>query len=206
MFQERLKLARNNANISQKELAKRLFISQQAYAKYETGASSPNPETMKNIASELNVTTDFLTGNDELSSSIAENPSKGIKIPVLGRVAAGIPIEAIEDVLDFEEITPEMASKGEHFALQIKGDSMEPRIKDGDVVIVRRQSDVDSGQIAIVMVNGDDATCKKYVKHDNGISLLSMNPAYSPMFYTCEEVEKKPIVILGRVVELRAKF
>ena len=83
---------------------------------------------------------------------------------------------------------------------------MEPKISDGDVVIVRRQSDVDSGQIAIVLVNGDDATCKKYVKHENGISLISSNPVYAPMFYTFEEIAKKPIVILGRVVELRAKF
>ena len=204
MFQDRLRAARSAAGLSQKALAEKLFISQQAYAKYETGASSPNPDTMRNIAYYLNTTTDYLTGNDEYQDT--SNPKKGIKIPVLGRVAAGIPIEAIEDVLDFEEITPEMAAKGEHFALQLNGDSMEPRMKDGDVVIVRKQSDVDSGQIAIVLVNGDDATCKKFVKHENGISLVSLNPAYSPMFYTFGEIEKIPITILGRVVELRAKF
>lgn len=83
---------------------------------------------------------------------------------------------------------------------------MEPRIKSGDVVIVRKQDIVDSGDIAIVMVNGDDATCKKFVKHKNGVSLVSMNPAYTPMFYTMDEVESLPVRVLGRVMELRAKF
>ena len=83
---------------------------------------------------------------------------------------------------------------------------MEPRIKEGDVVIVKQQDDVESGQVAIVLINGDDATCKKFVKHDNGISLVSYNPAYSPMFFTPEEIKTKPIRIIGRVVELRGKF
>lgn len=206
MFQIRLKELRELNKLSQKKLSQKMNVAQSTVAMWENGKNKPEFQTLLKLSELFNVSVDYLTGSAELSSNYDTNPKKGIKIPVLGRVAAGIPIEAIEDVLDFEEITPEMASKGEHFALQIKGDSMEPRIKDGDVVIVRRQSDVDSGQIAIVLVNGDDATCKKYVKHDNGISLISMNPAYSPMFYTCEEVEKKPIVILGRVIELRAKF
>lgn len=185
------------------KVSKNTGVSQSTLSDWKRGISTPKQDKLQKIADYFHVPVSYFYNDTE---NIQDTPKKGIKIPVLGRVAAGIPIEAIEDVLDFEEITPEMASKGEHFALQIKGDSMEPRIKDGDVVIVRRQSDVDSGQVAIVLVNGDDATCKKYVKHENGISLVSMNPAYSPMFYTCEEVSKKPIVILGRVIELRAKF
>ena len=185
------------------KVSKNTGVSQSTLSDWKRGISTPKQDKLKKIADYFHVPVSYFYNDTE---NIQDSSKKGIKIPVLGRVAAGIPIEAIEDVLDFEEITPEMASKGEHFALQIKGDSMEPKISDGDVVIVRRQSDVDSGQIAIVMVNGDDATCKKYVKHDNGISLVSMNPAYSPMFYTYEEVEKKPIIILGRVIELRAKF
>lgn len=126
------------------------------------------------------------------------------KIPVLGRVAAGIPLEMIEDIIDEEEIPGDMV--GEYFALQIKGDSMEPKISNGDVVIVRQQPDVESGQIAIVTVNGDDATCKRVMKYSDGIMLLSNNPNYAPMQFTKEEIENKPIKILGKVVELRAKF
>ena len=83
---------------------------------------------------------------------------------------------------------------------------MEPKISDGDVVIVRKQPDCDSGQIAIVCVNGDHATCKKIMKQSTGILLKPLNPSYDPMFYTNEEIESIPITILGRVVELRAKF
>lgn len=204
MFQIRLKELREQNNLSQKRLSQKMNVAQSTVAMWENGKNKPEFNTLLRLAEIFGVSVDYLTGNDEYQDT--SNPKKGIKIPVLGRVAAGIPIEAIEDVLDFEEITPEMAAKGEHFALQIKGDSMEPKISDGDVVIVRQQPDVDSGQIAIVMVNGDDATCKKYVKHENGISLVSLNPAYSPMFYTFSEIEKMPITILGRVVELRAKF
>ena len=133
--------------------------------------------------------------------------TQGIKIPVLGRVAAGIPITAITDILDYEEISPEMIKDGsEYFALSIKGDSMEPKISEGDVVIVRKQEDCESGQIAIVQINGDEATCKKLVKKSNGIVLQSFNPAYEPMYFSAEEIEELPLKVIGRVVELRAKF
>lgn len=132
--------------------------------------------------------------------------TKGIKIPVLGEVAAGLPISAIEDILDYEEITPEMAKTGEFFGLKIKGRSMEPRILAGDIVIVKQQSDVDSGDIAIVLVNGDSATCKKIQKKDNGIMLIPLNPDYETDFYTIDEILEKPVTIIGKVVELRGKF
>ena len=129
------------------------------------------------------------------------------RIPVLGNVAAGIPLEAIEDIIDYEEIPEQMAHDSfEYFALQIKGQSMEPKISDGDVVIVRKQPDVDSGQIAIVCVNGDHATCKKVMKQPGGILLQPLNPAFTPTFYSNDDIVNIPITILGRVVELRAKF
>lgn len=98
------------------------------------------------------------------------------------------------------------ASDGEYFGLQIKGHSMEPKISDGDIVIVRRQPDVDSGDIAVVLVNGDDATVKRVKKSPQGVTLIPSNPAYEPMYYTNAEIESLPVKILGRVVELRAKL
>lgn len=124
-------------------------------------------------------------------------------IPVLGRVAAGIPAEMIEDVIDYEEIDDAV---GEAFALVIAGDSMEPKLSRGDVVIVRRQEDVESGEIAVVTVNGDDATCKRVIKRDDGILLVSLNPAYDPQFYSCEDIRTLPVTVLGRVVEARCKL
>ena len=133
-------------------------------------------------------------------------PSKGVQIPVLGDVAAGIPIEAIEDIIDYEEIDEDLASKGEFFGLRIKGNSMSPRIQSGDVVIVRVQSDAESGDIVIAKVNGDDACCKRLQKHDEGINLISLNPEYEPMFFSKKDIADIPVHIIGKVVELRGKF
>lgn len=88
----------------------------------------------------------------------------GYKIPVLGTIPAGIPIEAVEEILDYEEIPQEWATQGEYFGLKVKGNSMEPRIMNGDVVICRKQSDAESGNVCVIMVNGNDATLKQIKK------------------------------------------
>lgn len=130
---------------------------------------------------------------------------KAILVPVLGKVAAGIPISAIEDVLDYEEISEKLARTGSFFALKIKGDSMQPKIENGSVVIVRQQEDADSGNIVVALVNGDDAVCKKLVKTPNGLQLVSLNPAYNPIFYSNDEIDNIPVKIIGKVVEIRTK-
>lgn len=201
MFNERLKTLRIQRKMTQSELAKKIYISQPAYSKYEVGTASPNPETLSKIADALDVSVDYLLGSD----SQPARPGY-IRVPVLGRVSAGIPIDAIEEVIDWEDISAEAAGDGEYFGLQIKGHSMEPKISDGDVVIVRRQPDVDSGDIAVVLVNGDDATVKRIKKSPQGVTLIPSNPAYEPMYYSNEEIESLPVQILGRVVELRAKL
>ncbi len=207
-FGEKIKLLRTDRNMSQEEFASLLGTSKQVISRYELGQTTPKIGVAAEWCKILSVNLDSMLDDSKgvYDSAITHTHSKGVKIPVLGQVVAGLPLEAIQDILDYEEISPDMAETGNFFALQIKGDSMEPRIKAGDVVIVRQQSDVESGQIAIVLVNGDEATCKKYVKHENGISLVSFNAAYPPMFYTPEEIEKKPVRIIGRVVELRGKF
>ena len=130
----------------------------------------------------------------------------GVAINVLGRVAAGIPINAITEIIDTEEISEDLAKTGDFFALKIKGDSMEPRIVDGDVVIVKQQEDAENGDTVIALVNGDDAVCKRLRKYRDGLELISNNPAYAPMFFDKETIETKPVRIIGKVVELRGKF
>ena len=127
-------------------------------------------------------------------------------IPILGKVAAGYPIEAVENIIDYEEISEVMARQGEFFALRIQGDSMQPKFSEGDVVIVRKQETVDNGDIAIIMVNGDEATIKKIQRFDGGINLIPTNPAYNIITYTNKEIIDLPVKCLGKVVELRAKF
>ena len=99
-----------------------------------------------------------------------------------------------------------MAKTGEFFGLRIKGDSMQPRIVEGDVVIVRSQNDAESGDVVIVQVNGDQATCKRLAKYQTGISLISFNPMYEPMCFSNEEIASKPVEIIGKVIENRQKY
>lgn len=148
----------------------------------------------------------FITGELTRFSKNSLEDKPHYLVPVLGTVRAGAPMEAVENIIDYEEISEDMARQGEFFALQIKGDSMEPKISEGDVVIVRKQSDVDSGNIAIVLVNGEEATIKKIQKFDGGINLIPSNPSYDVRTYTNEQIESLPVQILGKVVELRAKF
>ncbi|MCI8749593.1 MAG: repressor LexA [Lachnospiraceae bacterium] len=131
---------------------------------------------------------------------------KGVTINVLGRVAAGIPLEAIENIIDTEEITEELAKTGNFFGLQIHGDSMIPNICDGDIVIVRQQEDAENGEIVIATVNGTDATCKRLRKYKGGIELIANNPTYEPLDFSNKEIIEKPVKIIGKVIELRRKF
>ena len=147
----------------------------------------------------------MVDGNTQINLDDTIVGKKAIRVPVLGKVAAGIPISAVEDVLDYEEISDTLAHTGTFFALKIKGDSMSPKIENGSVVIVRQQETADNGSIVVALVNGDDAVCKRLVKNKNGIQLVSINPAYDPLFFTNEECDAIPVKIVGKVVEIRTK-
>lgn len=157
------------------------------------------PDVQEALAEALDTTVEYLNGETD-----DPRPQKrGVKIPVYGQVAAGIPIDAITDIEDYEEITAETAAGGEYAALRIHGDSMEPRIWDGDTVIVRLQNTAETGDTAIVIINGDSATCKKIKKTPEGVLLVPLNQKYEPLFYTNAEIETLPVLIWGKVVEVR---
>lgn len=200
----RIKKLRIENKISQLKLAKILNVHQTAISQWETGRTTPDIEIAKQMAAYFNVTLDYLLENT--STNVQSKRKTGIKIPVFGSVAAGIPIEAITDIEDYEEITEETAAKGDYFALRIKGTSMEPDIKEGSVVIVRQQSYIDDGRVAIVLINGDEATCKRVQKTPDGILLMSNNPSFQPMFFTNQQIEDLPIRIIGQVEECRTKI
>lgn len=205
---ERIKMLREKCGMSQQELAEKVgFKTASAVNKIELGLRDLNQTKIMAFAKALHTTPAYLMGWDEEREIQSDRQKrKGVKIPVLGHVVAGIQIDAVEEILDYEEISPEMARQGEFFALQVKGDSMEPKFSDGDVVIVRKQEDVDSGDIAIILVNGDEATIKKVQKFDGGINLVPTNSAYPVLTYTNKEIEQLPVRVIGKVVELRAKF
>lgn len=198
-----IKRLREEKGLSQDALAKLTgYTDRSSITKIEKGLVDLQQSKIELFAKALGTSARELVGWDD-----NENVNqKGVQIKVYGRVAAGIPIEMIEDIIDTEEIPEEMARTGEFFGLQIHGDSMEPRMKEGDIVIVRQQDDAESGDIVIATVNGTDATCKRLRKYRDGIELISTNPSYEPLFFSNEEIETKPVRIIGRVMELRAKF
>ena len=201
IFAENLTRLVNGSKLPQSEIAKRINVSPQTFNTWIQGKAIPRMGKIQLLADYFKIEKSDLI---EEKSNITI--SQGIKIPVLGSVPAGVPITAVEDILDYEEIPQLWANQGEFFALKIKGDSMEPRMQSGDVVIVRQQSSADSCDKVIVLINGDEATCKKLEKTSNGIMLISTNTKYSPMFFSHEEINELPVVILGKVVENRQKY
>lgn len=206
---QRLSYALTNAGMIPQELANASGVSKASISQYLNGSHAPSNISSGKLAKVLNVNPVWLMGFDvpmDTKTAILSKAKKGVVIKVLGRVAAGIPIEAITDIIDTEEIPEELAKTGDFFGLQIHGNSMEPRMCDGDIVIVRQQDDAESGDIVIAMVNGNDATCKRLRKYRDGIELISNNPSYDPMFFSNEEIASKPVRIIGKVIELRGKF
>lgn len=206
-FGAKLKKCRKDRSLSQKEFGQKIGVAESTVSLYESNKRFPDADTLKKISALFEVSLDYLLGNSPAKAAQPKPTGRGVRIPVLGRVVAGIPIEAVEEILDYEEITPELAATGEFFALKIRGHSMEPRMMEGDVVIVRRQDDVDSGDVAIVLVNGNEATVKRVKKQEDGITLIATNTSvYEPHYYSNKEIEELPVRILGKVVELRGKL
>ncbi len=203
---------RNELQITQKEVADSVGVSEATVSRWESGhIDNMRRDRIAALAKVLRISPLAIMGVDEKDDLAARIPNmlpvnNTFRIPVLGRVVAGIPIEAIEEIIGWEEIPQKLAASGKFFALRVCGHSMEPRILEGDVVIVRQQKDVDSGDIAIVMVNGDEATVKRVKKQEDGITLIATNTSvYEPHFYSNQEIRDLPVRILGKVVELRGK-
>lgn len=200
IFSNNLKKYMNMVGVNQNDIAKITGVSQQSVSNWINRKQIPRMGIIERLADYFGILkSDLLEDKDDVSN--------GIKIPILGTVIAGIPVTAVEDIIGYEEISEKMARCGDYFALKIKGDSMEPKMSKGDIVIVKQQNTVENGQIAIVLVNGDEATVKKVRFRDNGIELIAFNSyVYEPHFYSAKEIEELPVKIIGRVVELRAKF
>lgn len=203
IFRENLKFYLTKKQSSQLDLANYLNVSNTTVNNWVKGYSMPRMDKVDRICQFFMITRADLLENKSQEQSTPRH-AKGVRIPVIGRVAAGIPIEAVTDVDDWEEIPESMAKTGEYFALRIKGESMSPKLQPGDVVIVKKQNDVDTGDTAIVLVNGNDATVKQIKKTEAGIMLVGLNvEVYQPHFYSNKEIEELPIQIIGKVIESR---
>lgn len=192
----------NKHSVSQTEICNTLGFKMPTFSDWVNAKTYPRIDKIELMANYFGISKADLV--EEHSTQSAN--SNAVIIKVLGRVAAGIPIEAITDIVDEEEISEELARTGDFFGLKISGDSMEPDIHNGDTVIVRKQEDAESDEIVIALVNGNDGVCKRLKKYNDSIALISLNPNYEPMYFNQEEISEKPVQIIGKVVELRRKL
>lgn len=211
---DRIKQLCKEKGISVRKLEQALGYGNGAMSKLNSAKASY--ERMSELASYFGVSIDYLTGKTddrtvkwqeatdfEDDQRVFEGEDDVYWIPLLGRVAAGNPITALEDRIGTLPIYGENVRLGRFFALRVVGDSMEPLIHKGSDVIVMCDAPFENGEICIVQVNGDEATCKRVYKQDDGLLLVSINQEYAPMFYPAEEVIQRPVRILGKVVECR---
>lgn len=199
----RIKALREQSQLSQKEFAAKMNIANNTLSMYENDLRVPNDTIKSKIADYFGVTIDYLLGRApiETGGDIAQ-------IPVLGSIPAGIPLEAIEDIVDWEDIPKAMCSGGkEFFALKVKGDSMWPDFLEGDIVILRKTPSCETGDVCAVLVNGDEATLKTVkLAEDGSLTIAPKNPSYPPRTFTPEQIRQLPVSIAGVVVELRRKI
>jgi repressor LexA len=202
---ENIKRYMSRIGIDRKEFCNRLGFKYSTVTDWINGEKYPRIDKIEMMANFFGISKADLV---EPYAPPAHSIHAGYKIPVLGNVAAGTPINAMEEVLGYEYLDDKYKGDGcEYFALRIEGRSMEPTIMDGDTVIVRQQPNVENGDIAIVLVDGEDATAKEVKENADGITLIGHNASvYTPHHYSPQEVADLPIQIIGRVMEVRRKL
>ena len=190
-----LKQIRAQRGLSQEQLAKAIGVSRSTIAMWETGGSQPDAQMLLKLSSLVGVSIDVLLGNS------AQVPHK---VNVYGDIPAGVPVEAIEDVLGQIEVEADTLRDGyDYFALRLKGDSMVPEYRHGDVVLFRKSPSARAGEDVAAMIGEQDATFKRFTRSDTGIVLRPLNPDYEPLFFSKEQIARLPVVILGVAVEMR---
>ncbi len=209
-FSERLRSLREQCDYTQEDVANIIHVNKQTISQYELGKRQPDFEKLERLCDVFNVSSDYLLGksnvtarllNTEELESINRNNTK--QIPVYGNIAAGVPIEAITNITNFVDIPKNW--KGEYGALLVKGNSMEPTILNGDIVIFRKQETADSGDIVTAVIDDCDVTVKKLIKRNSSVTLLPFNPDHDPLFFQGRK-ELNRLRILGIVVENRHRF
>ena len=207
-FSELLKQCRKKQGVSQAELAAKLGVTQQAVGKWESGKSSPDPSTVARIAELLNTTADYLLGLYRPVSNVSAPEERFFGsyseslIPVIGTVKAGYGALAFEE--DYGQEYARVKDPSNYFYLVVRGDSMEPRIQDGDLALVHKQDTLENGDLG-VLIYGDEGegTLKRYIQRGNCVVLQPFNPAYNELVIKGEDLNH--LHIAGRVVETKAK-
>ena len=201
-FAEKLKEARQKANLSQAELADKLGLNLRTYGSYERGERDVSTSLLRLICQTLRVSSDELLSNEDdkpNAAPLAEN--KIYQIPVFSSVSAGFGAYACSDIVTYMPLFIEHeADVPDMLCIKVTGDSMYPKIEDGDIIIVRKQDSVDSGSIAVVLVDNEEGFVKKVVYDQETIELHSINPEYAPKIFKGEEVLRVRVVGLVKQV------
>ena len=203
-FGDKLRQAMEKEGITATELSEKTGISKSTISRYLSGGYIAKQKNLLKLSLALHVEPKFLFSDavEELDANL-----KVYSIPIVGKVVAGTPIDAIENITDYIRVTNPAAADGSYYALHVTGASMEPEMREGDLVIVHKQDYFDSGDICIVLVNGDEATVKKVIKSDQGITLIGFNATvYPPHFYNVRQVEGLPVRVIGKVKEVRRSY
>lgn len=202
VFRQNLKYYMNARGIDQAYIVNKLGLTASTISDWVNGKKYPRVDAMQRLADLLGVTIADLTDDQNARTPLPAglSPVRVRRIPIIGHVAAGVPIMAEREYEEYEDDTYGIACD---YVLRVEGDSMEPRILDGDVVYVRQQPDVDDGQIAVVGV--DDSVTLKVVYHmPRGLQLVSLNPKYKPMIYTRDNTDY--LAIIGKAVAFKRRL
>ncbi len=199
---KQIKFLRKEKKISQSRLARQLQVTQQAVGKWETGKSTPDTDTLRRIAEFFKVSVDFLLGVDKLVENAVAMSGGDYAIPIIGTVRAGYNALAYND--DFGVEYAKVRNPEEYFYLIVKGDSMEPRIKDGDLALVHKQSTLNDGDLGVIVYGDNEGTLKRFIKRGNTVILQPFNPEYEAKVLTGEELND--VYIAGKVIETKTKW
>lgn len=197
----RIKKLREEFGYTQQDLANKLNGSKSVIGLYENEMRKPSLEILVKLSEIFNCSIDYILCKTDIKNAVINVA----RIPILGTVKAGYDWLAEENVVDYITLKENLPNINEYYALKITGDSMLPLLSEGDIVIVHDQDDVESGQTAVVLINGEEATVKKLIKTNEGIELHAMNPYYPVKKFTFEEMKSIPVKIIGRVKEAKIK-
>ncbi len=192
-------------NLKQKDLMDYLNLEKSTFSAWKAGKSASYKKHISEIANFFNVSTDYLL-NDDTDTSIPSNieslPNEKVHlIPVYESVSAGFGAYACSDIVDYIPLfINNSADVSDTLCIKVTGDSMYPKIEDGDIIVVRKQSSVDSGQIAVVLIDNEDGVVKKVVYDKDAVELVSINPMYPPRHFEGNDILRLSIVGLVKQI------
>jgi len=208
MIGRRIKELRKETGLSQAALALRLGLTQQAIGKWETGRSAPDYHMLVKIAKALGVRADVFFDRSYRRPGYADVlgeptlPYGSVMVPMLGPVKAGYGLEAQEEHGEYEPAQVKDASR--YFYLEVTGDSMEPRIRDKDLALVRKQATLEDGDLGVFIYGDGEGTIKRFYRKGDTVALQAFNPAYETLILSGDDLER--LRIIGKVVETKTRW